>query len=360
MYVNPYRRRRDNSPILIALLAFVITAAALVFLLWTRDPDVLLAAFKFVQTETPTPAETTPTPDLAITDTPTPRRTNTPRPTKTPLPSPTLKPTSTPMSLTEHFLFGRPVGPDATSDIPVWTYLYGTTMAGAEAVHHGEEFANPIGTPLIAVADGTVVTAGDDSNPICGPGNDQLCGERLDFYGNVVVIRLDQTYRNQPVFALYGHMSKIDVQVGQHISAGYKIGEVGASGVAEGPHVHFEVRVGVNDYAHTRNPILWMRPKPGHGALAGLAQDRNGNPLGGLTVNLYADNENQDYVEDVETYGRDEHPPVKSDDVLRENWAMADIPAGKYMLRVTIGGLNYIRHITVDDGRLSFVVFGGP
>jgi murein DD-endopeptidase MepM/ murein hydrolase activator NlpD len=231
-------------------------------------------------------------------------------------------------------------------------------------VHHGEEFVNPAGTPLLAVADGTIVTAGPDAEPACGENSgDSLCGPVPNYYGMLVVLKLDQTYAGKPVFALYGHMSKVGVEVGQHVREGEVLGAVGATGVATGPHVHFEVRVEVNDYAHTRNPALWIKPLAGRGSLAGAVLDRNGNFLRTVNVFLYRDDETQEYVQDTETYGRDSDPklsPVNSDDLLHENWAMGDLKAGKYLVRAQIGGLNYLRHVTVEDGKLAFVLFGGP
>jgi murein DD-endopeptidase MepM/ murein hydrolase activator NlpD len=58
-------------------------------------------------------------------------------------------------------------------------------------------------------------------------------------YGNVVVLRHggDKT-------TLYGHLSRIDVHKGQHVDQGQRIGAVGATGWATGPHLHFEFRVG--------------------------------------------------------------------------------------------------------------------
>jgi hypothetical protein len=123
--------------------------------------------------------------------------------------------------------------------------------------------------------------------------------------------------------------------------------------------VHFETRVGVNSYAATRNSILWMRPLPGTGALAGRLQDRTGNLIRSATVILYADDENGTYIGDTETYSRDQYPPVNSDDVLGENWAFPDLPAGNYIVRAYSGSLVYERRVTIENGKLSFIVFGG-
>jgi murein DD-endopeptidase MepM/ murein hydrolase activator NlpD len=365
LYIYP-RRNQWRIPILIGCAAFTCTLGILLSVVLVRQPDQLLAALNLALAKTSTPTaspdptvEVTFTPEPTATGTEQPSATSTPRPTKTPSPSPTLMPTNTPINVLEHFILGRPVPANASGIVPDWTYLYGSTQHGNLEVHHGEEFVNPIGTPLLAVADGLVVVAGDDSQPHCGAGGDQVCGAETNFYGNLVIIQLDQLYEGQALFVLCGHMDTIGVKFGQHVNAGDPIGTVGDTGIALGPHCHVEVRLGVNDYAHTRNPILWMKPLPGTGALAGMVQDRNGNPLRGVNVFVYQDNATQDYLQDTETYGRDEKPPVNSDDGLRENWAMGDLRAGKYLLRVQLGGLNYVKHVTIEDGKLLFVVFGG-
>jgi murein DD-endopeptidase MepM/ murein hydrolase activator NlpD len=363
LYIYP-RRKQRRIPILIGLAAFVCTVCVLLAAVLAAQPDRLQAALNLALGSTPT-VTLTPTPEATSTAsatttyTPHPRDTNTPLPTKTPRPSPTLMPTNTPINVLEHFILGRPVPPNAVGIVPSWVYLYGSTEHGNLEVHHGEEFVNPIGTPLLAVADGTVVVAGNDSKPRCGDDGTVVCGDYLNFYGNLVVVKLDQTFDNQAIFTMCGHMNTVGVAVGRHVNAGDQIGTVGQTGIALGPHCHFEVRLGVNDYAHSRNPILWMKPLPGRGSVAGIVQDRNGNPLRGVDVFLYADNATQDYIQDTETYGRDAQPPVNSDDRLHENWAMGDVRAGKYVVRVVLGGLNYVKHIEIEDGRLLFVVIGG-
>ncbi len=374
MYIYP-RRNQRRIFILIGLAAFLCTIGVFLTVTLVRRPDQLLAALNLAaRTSTPTATadptlEADPTATDTVqpsatstpepTDTAQPSATSTPEPIETPDPSPTLMPTNTPVDVLEHFILGRPVPEDAAGTVPSWVYLYGTTMNGNLEVHHGEEFVNPMGTPLLAVADGVVVVAGDDKRRLCGAAGNQVCGARINFYGNLVVIRLDQLYEGQALFTLCGHMETIGVEVGQHVQTGDRIGTVGESGIALGPHCHFEVRLGTNDYAHTRNPILWMKPLPGDGVLAGLVQDDNGNPLRGLNVYLYEDNATHDYIRDTETYQRDENPPVNPDEALHENWAMGDLLAGKYVVRVKVGGSNYVKHITVEEGKLSFVVFGG-
>lgn len=88
--------------------------------------------------------------------------------------------------------------------------------------HKGVDYGAPIGTPIRAVGDGTVDFAGWQNG-----------------YGNVVEIR--HTAQRS---TLYAHMSRIDVKRGAHVEQGQRIGAVGMTGWATGPHLHFEVKVG--------------------------------------------------------------------------------------------------------------------
>lgn len=85
--------------------------------------------------------------------------------------------------------------------------------------HYGTDFGAPTGTPVRAVADGVVVTAG-----------------RSGGHGNFV--KLDH---DGPFASSYSHLSKISVKNGQKIKQGDKVGEVGATGLATGPHLHFQM-----------------------------------------------------------------------------------------------------------------------
>ena len=128
--------------------------------------------------------------------------------------------------------------------------------------HHGVEFYVPSGTEVLSTASGTVVVAGSDDELLYGP--------HKNFYGNLVVIELDTPFLGQPVYNLYAHLSEIFVAESQHVVAQEVIALSGASGVADGAHLHFEVRVGNNDYANTR---ITRRGQPerldrGHGRSA--------------------------------------------------------------------------------------------
>ena len=90
-------------------------------------------------------------------------------------------------------------------------------------MHTGLDFPAPLGTPVLAAGRGCVSSAGYD------PGG----------YGNLVVIQ-----HRAGMTSLYAHLSRISVRPGECVVAGERIGRVGATGNATGPHLHFELRVG--------------------------------------------------------------------------------------------------------------------
>ncbi len=94
--------------------------------------------------------------------------------------------------------------------------------AWSTGVHTGEDYAAPTGTTVMAAANGTVVYAGYDGA-----------------YGNRVVIEHEDGY-----YTTYNHLSSITVSVGDEVTVGDKIGEVGNTGNSFGSHLHFEVTQG--------------------------------------------------------------------------------------------------------------------
>ncbi|MDI3317818.1 MAG: M23 family metallopeptidase [Bacillota bacterium] len=92
----------------------------------------------------------------------------------------------------------------------------------ARDFHNGVDIGAPYGAAIRAAGPGVVIFAGWESG-----------------YGELIAIR-----HPNGVITRYAHASRILVHAGQQVSGGQVIGRVGESGVATGPHVHFEVIVG--------------------------------------------------------------------------------------------------------------------
>ena len=91
----------------------------------------------------------------------------------------------------------------------------------APAMHTGLDFRGETGDPVRATADGTVTVAGWNGG-----------------YGKMVEIDHGNGFSTR-----YGHLSDIDVKVGQRVRAGQIVGKVGSTGRSTGPHLHYETRV---------------------------------------------------------------------------------------------------------------------
>ena len=267
-----------------------------------------------------------------------------PTATVTPTPIPTFTPPALPnTSPWEHYWLRRPV---AVDDV-LWTnksYSYGQTKGGTLRPHHGVEFDVEHGTELLAVASGTVIVAGDDTQVAYGP--------QTNFYGNLVIIELDARLNDtQPVYVLYGHLSAFLVTVGQHIDAEQPIALSGDSGIADGPHMHFEVRVGQNDYNSTRNPLLWLYPFPDRGTVAGRVIWSNGELAYEVPIQLHRVDGHARYAATT-SYAQEN---INSDDGWQENFALDDIDAGYYEVTVAVGDKKFQENVWVYPYRTSFV-----
>lgn len=106
--------------------------------------------------------------------------------------------------------------------------------------HTGQDFAASSGTPVYAATSGTVIS-----------------GNVGSWAGNYVVIRAADGSST-----LYAHMSGTDVKVGQQVTAGQKIGNVGSTGRSFGAHLHFEYYpsgVTPGDVYSATNPMSYLR-----------------------------------------------------------------------------------------------------
>jgi murein DD-endopeptidase MepM/ murein hydrolase activator NlpD len=89
------------------------------------------------------------------------------------------------------------------------------------AMHTGLDFRANVGDPVLVTANGTVTTAGWTGG-----------------YGKMVEVDHGNGFSTR-----YGHMSEIDVKVGQQVKLGQVLGKVGTTGRSTGPHLHYETRI---------------------------------------------------------------------------------------------------------------------
>ena len=95
--------------------------------------------------------------------------------------------------------------------------------------YNGVDIAAPVGTPILAAADGEVIIS--------------RSGSWNGGYGNYIVIRHDNGTQT-----LYSHNNKNNVSAGDNVNQGDVIGSVGSSGKSTGSHVHFEIRGAKNPF----------------------------------------------------------------------------------------------------------------
>jgi murein DD-endopeptidase MepM/ murein hydrolase activator NlpD len=326
----------------------------------TASPAVRSAASSIATAAPPMSPSSSPTPALTPSASVSPSASV--RPTSTLGPSPTLAPPATvsgtvasglPLldvlpcaspSVTSHLWLVRPIPAEANDWVSTY-YPYGSTAGGEYLIHHGVDIGNPEGTPVRAAGDGTVLYAGDDKETVFGP--------YPDFYGQLVVLHLDGEYLGQRVFTLYGHLSAISVEEGQRVGVGEKLGEVGATGIAMGPHLHFEVRVtDPYGYGATRNPELWIGPHPGRGLVAGQVFDAAGQPVAEARVVLYPAEAPGHSQREGWTYASRGPNP---DEELLENLVWGDVPAGTWTVVAYLQDQRLRQSVAVRAGETSWV-----
>lgn len=315
----------------------------------TRRPRTDAPALASVATETATPtASATASRSSTSTWTPSPMPTlGTPTSTPTPIVPGRVWPSPDVTQASQRDWLARPFAPDA-QQWAVPTYLFGSTANGQLRVHHGVDIPNPEGTEILAVAPGTVVFAGDDAATLVGPA--------LDFYGLTIIVQLDQRYHDRPLYVLYGHLSAFRVQMGDHVETGQPVGEVGMTGIAMGPHLHLELRLGENSYQSTRNPELWLRALPNHGTIAGRLVNAEGRTLPGASVLFYRA-ESPELWRVVPVYA--DESGIEPDEEWGENFALADVPAGAYRVSSRVDGRVVSQSLVVEAGRTAFVMLSG-
>ena len=116
------------------------------------------------------------------------------------------------------------------------TSLYGwrsDPFTGSREFHTGLDIGAAEGTPVHAARDGKVAEIGQN-----------------DLLGHYVVVTHPGGYQT-----VYGHLSVINATIGEEVTTGFILGAVGHTGLATGPHLHFEVRT----RAGTRDPLQLIR-----------------------------------------------------------------------------------------------------
>ncbi|TVQ06386.1 MAG: M23 family metallopeptidase [Leptolyngbya sp. DLM2.Bin27] len=86
-------------------------------------------------------------------------------------------------------------------------------------MHEGIDFAGPVGKPILATAEGVVVTA-----------------EYSGGYGNHVKVDHGYSYET-----LYAHLSELEVEIGDRVRRGEVLGYLGSTGRSSGPHLHYSI-----------------------------------------------------------------------------------------------------------------------
>jgi murein DD-endopeptidase MepM/ murein hydrolase activator NlpD len=94
-------------------------------------------------------------------------------------------------------------------------------IAGLRAMHEGVDFNAPPGTPVLAAADGVILSAGWDGD-----------------FGKLIEVD-----HGGGLTTRYAHLSRMDAKPGSVVKRGEQIGAVGNTGRSTGPHLHFEVRM---------------------------------------------------------------------------------------------------------------------
>lgn len=141
------------------------------------------------------------------------------------------------MEAMERALAGIPTSMPASVMLMSSSFGYRSDpFTGAGAMHSGLDFKGPLGTKILAAADGVITSAGWQGG-----------------YGKCIEI----THANGLV-TRYAHLSGFDVTLGQTVKRGVQIGRMGSTGRSTGSHLHFEVRMN----GQAINPMKFLEANP--------------------------------------------------------------------------------------------------
>ncbi len=132
--------------------------------------------------------------------------------------------------------------------VPISSYFGYRSCSGCSSDHQGLDFNPGEGTPIQAIADGTVITASR-------PGGS---------WGEYVEI--EHVINGQRIVSLYAHMleGSVPLQVGQTVTVGTLVGQVGNTGQSTGAHLHLGVYLdGSSVTGRATDPYAWLTENAG-------------------------------------------------------------------------------------------------
>lgn len=230
------------------------------------------------------------------------------------------------------------------------SYRFGSTLFGERMPHDGVELLNPLGTPVLAAANGTVYFSGNDRS--------KKWGRYTNLYGNFIILEHHFSNNADTIYTLYAHLSELLVENGQQITKGQKIGKVGATGKAFTNHLHFEVRVGDILLQNARNPELFLPlieyTEGSGGILIGSLLSRNGEPIPGESIVI------QRIIDGViqtgstiyvETYAKG----IAGDDFWQENFVISNLSVGDYRISAYAYGNLIEEFITIIENEVKLI-----
>jgi hypothetical protein len=252
-----------------------------------------------------------------------------------------------PLALTphDHFYFNRPLLLSKSSRLNA-EYRYGYYYPEEDVVHTGIDIIGIRGDPVLAAASGKVIFTG----------NGLLNGANHpdDPYGLSVMIRHSFSYNGYTIYSVYAHLDKINVNKGDWVESGQKIGTVGMTGNTSGPHLHFEIRIENSLGDKVQNPELWLSPPVGNGVLAGRIETSYGMMMTTKTLWLKSVETGKTWT--IITYA----PKTKQlDDFYNENFAIGEIPSGNYEISIYYYGKLYKKEIFISPAAVNYIQFHG-
>jgi N-acetylmuramoyl-L-alanine amidase len=219
------------------------------------------------------------------------------------------------------------------------TWIYGEKW-GNLPIKYGVSFVAPKGTDVVASGNGAIIAA-------------DASGQTSDIspYRNYVIIRHDDAIDGKEVFTIYGQMDTVTAVPGKRVQRGEKIGTTDAP-YAEAQfrsrEFEFEVRIGGDSRAYVRNPELFINhATQGTGMIVGRLARANGELLSGKQVRGAKKPSELTNYSYTMTYAEG----IPGTDQWQENFVIADVVPGKYLLTSNYGE----REVEVSPGRITYV-----